>query len=410
MIPMRDGVKLHTMVNMPLFVKHGTNATYPTIIDRSPYGQDHLEPIAEVYALIGHAAVRQDVRGTEKSEGVFDMWHSSASDGYDTLEYITNQPWSDGTVRTVGASADGLETVFMLSNPHPALKAQFLIFCGFTGYQYFYVDGTYREGLIERWLQGTVPNNYTALIAEVKTHEPPGPWYDVVNGSMWVSNAHWPAVHFGGWFDIFLIGQLVTFSAYQHTASAGARGLQSIVIDPLGHCQKAAKYFPEHTIDGRTALAVLQSFDLFTNGTFIPNNSTLPENSLAVTFYVIGAINESSAPGHYWCTLDDFPTHKPEYWYLGPGGTLSTTRPAVAGSQSLIHDPSAPIPTNGGGNLFEACGPLDQAALEAEHVAKGDMLLFTSAVLKAPLPVTGTVAAPPISPITVALPRPLTRI
>lgn len=49
---------------MPLFVKHGTNATYPTIIDRSPYGQDHLELIADVYSLLGHAAVRQDVRGT----------------------------------------------------------------------------------------------------------------------------------------------------------------------------------------------------------------------------------------------------------------------------------------------------------------------------------------------------------
>lgn len=73
----------------------------------------------------------------------------------------------------------------------------------YTGYQYFFVDGTYREGLIERWLKGTVPGNYTALIAEVKTHEPPGPWYDAVNGSMWVSKVHWPAVHFGGWFDIF---------------------------------------------------------------------------------------------------------------------------------------------------------------------------------------------------------------
>jgi hypothetical protein len=54
------------------------------------------------------------------------------------------------------------------------------------------------------------------------------------------------------------IGQLVTFSAFQHTASSGATGLQSIVIDPLGHCQKAAHFFPEYTIDGRTALAVLQ--------------------------------------------------------------------------------------------------------------------------------------------------------
>jgi len=44
-----------------------------------------------------------------------------------------------------GASADGLESVFMMSEPHPALKAQFLIFCGFTGYEYFYPNGAYRK-------------------------------------------------------------------------------------------------------------------------------------------------------------------------------------------------------------------------------------------------------------------------
>lgn len=393
MLPMRDGVKLHTMINMPLFTNLSSNATYPAVIDRSPYGQDHLELIADVYSVAGHAAVRQDVRGTEKSEGYFSMWHTSAQDGYDTISYLIQQNWSDGTVRTVGASADGLETVFMMSDPHPALKAQFLIFCGSTGYEYFFVNGAYRQNLIEKWLEGTVPNNSSALIAEAKSHEAPGPWWDLVNGSMWESNVHWPAVHFGGWYDIFLIGQLVTFSAFQHTASSGATGLQSIVIDPLGHCQKAAHFFPEYTIDGRTALAVLQSFDLFTNKTFIPNNESLPEGSKAVTFYVIGAINETKAPGHYWTTLDDFPEYVSQPWFLGPGGSLSLSAPTVVGSASLIHNPANPIPTNGGNNLFEICGPIDQSALEAAHATTGDMLLFTSGVLKEALPVTGPLFA-----------------
>jgi predicted acyl esterase len=100
--------------------------------------------------------------------------------------------------------------------------------------------------------------NVLLRLMQAKSHEAPGPWWDLVNGSMWESNVHWPAVHFGGWFDIFLIGQLVTFSAFQHTSSPGATGLQSIVVDPLGHCQSAAHFFPEHTIDGRTALPVLQ--------------------------------------------------------------------------------------------------------------------------------------------------------
>jgi predicted acyl esterase len=47
----------------------------------------------------------QDMRGTQQSEGNFSMWRNDAKDLYDTMEWATKQPWSDGTVRLVAPSS-----------------------------------------------------------------------------------------------------------------------------------------------------------------------------------------------------------------------------------------------------------------------------------------------------------------
>jgi hypothetical protein len=60
---------------------------------------------------------------------------------------------------------------------------------------------------------------------------------------------------------------------------------------------QAATYFPYHTVDGRVALPILLSVELFRN----PVNPVIPEGVNHVTFYVMGAHNETeNAPGNYW--------------------------------------------------------------------------------------------------------------
>jgi predicted acyl esterase len=70
-LPMRDGVKLHTVWALPGQEK---GHTFTTVIDRSPYGQTATELIADVFLPFGYAAVGQDFRGTELSEGTFQLW------------------------------------------------------------------------------------------------------------------------------------------------------------------------------------------------------------------------------------------------------------------------------------------------------------------------------------------------
>jgi hypothetical protein len=127
MLPMRDGVKLHTEYDLPLF--HTPGSRIPAVLERSPYGANAEELIADVFGeALGYVSVRQDMRGTKQSEGSFAIWHDSRDDAFDTMDWIVAQPWSNGIVFTTGASADGIDELAQISGPHPALRGQLNIF------------------------------------------------------------------------------------------------------------------------------------------------------------------------------------------------------------------------------------------------------------------------------------------
>ena len=141
-IPMRDGVKLHTVIVIPKNAKHA-----PILLTRTPYNADgraersdaptmrNLLPMGdEVFVDAGYIRVFQDIRGKYGSEGDYvmtrplrgplnssDVDHST--DAYDTIEWLTrNLPESNGKVGMIGSSYEGFTVVMALVNPHPALK------------------------------------------------------------------------------------------------------------------------------------------------------------------------------------------------------------------------------------------------------------------------------------------------
>jgi len=145
MIPMRDGVKLHTVIVLP---KGARNA--PILLTRTPYGatammnhaaSSHLGPILQGYDNVtdvivedGYIRVIQDVRGKYGSEGDYVMTRplrgalnptpvDHSTDTYDTIEWLVkNVPESNGKVGILGISYDGFLPLMALVNPHPALK------------------------------------------------------------------------------------------------------------------------------------------------------------------------------------------------------------------------------------------------------------------------------------------------
>ena len=144
MIPMRDGVKLHTVILVPRGAKNAG-----ILITRTPYDADnmtvprspHLAPVLEGYdnatdVIVegGYIRVIQDVRGKHNSEGDYVMNRplrgplnpsnvDHATDTYDTIDWLVkNVPESNGKVGILGISYDGFTPLMALFNPHPALK------------------------------------------------------------------------------------------------------------------------------------------------------------------------------------------------------------------------------------------------------------------------------------------------
>jgi len=138
MIPMRDGVKLHTEIYSP----KDTPEPLPILMNRTPYGISNpdkgVSNMIYRYADMvpdGYIFVFQDIRGRYGSEGKFVMLrpiHDAAdakgidesTDTYDTIDWLVkNVPRNNGRVGLDGISYDGFLVTMGMVNPHPALKA-----------------------------------------------------------------------------------------------------------------------------------------------------------------------------------------------------------------------------------------------------------------------------------------------
>ncbi len=147
-IPMRDGVKLHTVILVPKSALGAKKA--PILLTRTPYDADqltkrndssHLGMALDGYdnpveAVVegGYIRAVQDVRGKHGSEGDYVMNRplhgplnptpvDHATDTWDTIDWLVkNVPETNGRVGILGISYDGFTPLMALVNPHPALK------------------------------------------------------------------------------------------------------------------------------------------------------------------------------------------------------------------------------------------------------------------------------------------------
>jgi putative CocE/NonD family hydrolase len=173
MIPMRDGVRLHTVILVP---RGARNA--PILLTRTPYdatgltshtASAHLGPILQGYdnatdVIVedGYIRVVQDVRGKHGSEGDYVMNRplhgpqnptpvDHATDTYDTIDWLVkNVPESNGKVGILGISYDGFLPLMALVNPHPALKVSVPMnpmVDGWMGDDWFH-NGAFREQMM----------------------------------------------------------------------------------------------------------------------------------------------------------------------------------------------------------------------------------------------------------------------
>ena len=96
---------------------------WPVLLARTPYDNTLLWDVGCFWAQNGYVYVAQDVRGRYDSDGAFVPWDNETEDGYDTLEWIGQQPWCDGNVGMTGGSYLGQVQWQAAFTQHPLLKA-----------------------------------------------------------------------------------------------------------------------------------------------------------------------------------------------------------------------------------------------------------------------------------------------
>ncbi len=387
---MRDGVThLGTDVWLPSRIP---GMSWDTLLKRTPYGRD-TPP--RMFIDGDYAVVINSTRGREDSEGednVFDDdgWLEN-QDGYDTVEWIAEQPWSTGRICTFGGSAPGITQYLVAGAAPPHLVCCVAEIASANFYHHMnYPGGEFRKHMVETWLEG---QGSTHKLDEIWAHPDEDEYWDRRNLMNRLDHVVVPILHIGGWYDIFSQGTLDFFHHLQNEGGEGARFNQKLVIGPWIHGLYASPWqgelqYPWNSVFADYAETVMKWYDFWLRG---EDNGILDEPP--ARYYVMGPgmPEAASAPGNAWRLGDDWPPPGEERaYYLHPGGLLSTEPPPAGGAfAEYVSDPDDPVPTRGGSNLYDDIGqgPMDQRPVDD----RADVLTWQTPALAEPLEISGPV-------------------
>ena len=393
-IPMPDGVELLADRWAPRSGGDGL----PTALLRSPYGRRGVvgSLMARPLAERGYQVLIQSVRGTFGSGGVFDPMRQERDDGLATLEWVTKQPWFGGSIVLSGASylgyvqwavADGLPPEVKAMIPQvteSALTLEFLRKDGLSletpfawGVQ---VDGqerrrlailhTFVAGRKQRRALSTLPlgradtaaaGHRVEYIQDIIAHDADALRWAGFDHRERVAQASVPVSSVGGWFDIFLPGQLHDFCILQEAGRS-----PRLTVGPWTHMNT----------DG-TAIREAVEFGL------AHARGHEPPKRAPVRLYVMGE--------EAWRDFDEWPPkgYVPQRFYLQPDGILSSAPPGESAPDRYRYDPADPTPAVGGVRMNRDSGRVDNTKLEA----RPDVLTYTTAALEETVEVVGEVSA-----------------
>ncbi len=442
MIPMRDGVKLFTAIYSP----KDTSKSYPFMMVRSPYSSGPYGPDAyrgalgpsEQYARSGYIFVYQDVRGRFQSEGTWtEMTPHKAvkrtpkdvdesSDTYDTIEWLLkNVPGNNGRVGLTGVSYPGFYAAAGMIDAHPALKAvspqapiidlfrgddsfhngAFYLAANFGFYTFFtpHNGPVMPGGRFERFQFGTNDGYdfYLALgplsNADEKYFKFKNPYWTALtrhttydefwrarNLEQHVRNITPAVLITGGWYDAEdLQGPL---RLYRAAKANSPKGPVTLVMGPWGHGGWARG---DGDRMGQVKFGVKTGPEYRERIEFPFFESHLKGNGK----WDAPAAHMVETGTWKWRIFDAWPPTgtAQKTLYLDAGGKLAFDKPATAGTDQYISDPSKPVPFTS----FITLGMAREYMVDDQrHAAKRpDVLVYQTAPLDKDLTLAG-----PISP------------
>lgn len=414
MIPMRDGTKLAADILRP-----DRPGKFSVILMRTPYGKYSKASYqqAEFFAQRGYVYVNQDVRGRFDSEGYFQVLVNEARDGYDTIEWLARQSWSDGNVGTFGGSYSSWDQFLAAEEQPPHLRAMVVqstppdIFLtawwhgAFLMNELFWcalVDGRVNQELsmyadpqlllhlpvisMDQKLGRRLDNTFRAWIE----HDTYDDFWRRQSYQANLSRVRVPVLHVDGWFDLRDVS--ATLENYNqlisNATSPEARRNQHVVIGPWWHGhydqRKSGEidFGPEAVVD-RKAL-YLKWYDCH----LANRNCDAIAQQPPLRIFLLGA-NE-------WKDEQKWPPERAvmaAYYLHSQGHANSRNGDGVLNAQPPVNDPSDHYAYNPQDPPSLAMEPDDTLADDQRKPeSRTDVLVFSSEPLSAPLEVMGHIS------------------
>jgi putative CocE/NonD family hydrolase len=432
-VPMktRDGVTLYSDIYRPR-----ADGTFPVILMRTPYDKNVSWAVGPAYQIAAHGyvVIVQDVRGRYTSEGEWYPFRHESNDGYDAVEWAAALPSSNGKVGMIGGSYVGA-TQMLSAIAHPPHLAGI---CPVVTASNYHDGWTYQGGALEQWFDQNwatqlatntmwrlIAKNTNALLGAPVlplTHYPAFNYVSLPAGAEataqlapyyldWLAHpdydAYWkqwsieehfsdiqvPALHIGGWYDIFLTGTLRNYMGIKaHGGTDEARKGQRLLVQIGGHAGFGHRIgdveFGDDALKFPSTEVVLAWYDYLFKG--VQNEfATVP-----VRIFVMGEDKyhqESDWPPPEAKLTRYFLHSSGSANSLRGDGGLSLTPPKKETPDKFTYDPANPVPTIGGSLCCDAehyePGPRDQRASEN----RDDVLVYSTRPLAEDMEVTGPV-------------------
>jgi putative CocE/NonD family hydrolase len=390
-VPMRDGVDLLADRWAP---RNGSEGL-PTALIRSPYGRAGLFAAMMVRPLAerGYQVLIQSTRGGFGSGGVMDPLRQEREDGLDTLDWLVKQEWLGEAIVLFGMSYMGMVQWAVADSLPPQVKAMIPVVSeSALTREFLRADGRSLEVPLEWGAMVATQERPLALlrmssqskktaralstlplsgfdvaavgqrsqyVQDVLAHDAADPHWDRLDHVHRVAATSVPVSSVGGWYDIFLPGQLRDFRILQD-AGKPAR----LTVGPWTHNEPMAAMF-----------------EAIGFGLAHARGEEPPERA-PVRLHVMGQDE--------WRDFESWPPkgYEPQRFHLQADGGLSVTTPGESEPDTYRYDPADPTPAAGGISISHG-GRVDNGALEA----RPDVLTYTTDVLEEDVEVVGEVSA-----------------
>ena len=457
MMPMRDGIRLATDIYRPK-----GEGKYPIVFSRTPYnfntwvdGKMGTGPLQAAYEAVsrGYVYVVQNERGRFFSEGEWDILGTPITDGYDALEWMSKQKWSNGKVGLIGCSSTAEWQMAVASQNHPALAAMvaqgFGAGVGRVG-KFMEQGNWYRGGaqqmLFTSWLYGTQHDKMAPILPkgiqqkdllriqkfyDMAPEMPKVDWalglkhlpvQDIIknaqgadgiyekmivrkpndpawfNGGLYHDNMSLevPAYWFVSWYDVSSAPNIALFNQVRNAAkSKNVADNQYLVIAPVLHC--SFKRATENTIVGERSMGDARlNYDELTWGWFDmllkEQQNDFKATQPRVRYYTMGS--------NKWQQAESFPlpnTEIKDFFLSSAGkantrngdGALSLTPPSKDIPDAFMYDPMNPVGSYGGNVCCIGNAVQGGSFDQSQMELRNDILVYTSEALSEGVEITG---------------------